>query len=348
MVPGTARLTDRPLLDFRIDRRFEVRGQEVRRRVPGRKLKEISKRPAYTDLAAHPVPVPSGFASSPPVRLVREGSMAEESCEGCAGGSLDCEQCGGSGTQKCPTRVKCRACGGGVDACWSCGGTRDRDTRKPPAKAQRQVRTDWCRRCGAHDVACPKCQGQQTMPCGVCKEKGVRPCDACKGSKRVRHDPCGGKGYFTAYVEAEISHPVESDRKRVAAPPHLWWPTSWRAGWRVKHLANVWDKLPPDLPESLRAEVEPQLALARREVARRATLRYLPVARVTVDADPEWVYFAFPDRVGAGTDTETGTDILKVVRRPAKQVVLRVAGIASGAVVIAVLAMVLVLRVIGA
>lgn len=342
IVPGTATLTGRSLLDFRIDRRFEIRGKEVPRRVPGKKLKEISKRPVYTDLAAHPIAVPAGFAPSPSVKLVLAGSIAEEPCKhpDCHEGMRDCGECRGSGTRKCPKRVKCDGCGGGVGACWSCGGTRNRDSQKPPAKARTQVRTDWCRRCGAHDAACPKCQGQQTMPCGVCKEKGVRPCDVCKGAKRVEHKPCRGTGYFTTYTEAEITHPVESDRKRVSAPPHLWWPTSsWRAGWRVARLTNVTDKLPADLPENLRAQVEPQLALAKREATRGATLRHLPLARVTVDADPEWVYFAFPARAEP--------DTLKVVRRPAKHVVLRISGIASAAVVIAVLVTVLVVRAIG-
>lgn len=338
MAPGTADLSREPLLDFRIDRRFEVRRDGVQKRVPGRKLKQISRRPSYADLATHPVDVPAGFTPSPPVKLVLEGSVAEVPCPDCSAGKRDCDGCGGSGTQDCPKSVTCDGCGGGADACWSCGGSRNRGSRRPPAhvQAQARTRTDWCRRCGERNVACPKCVGSQAMTCPECNGKGRRRCDACNGSKRVQHKPCAGTGFFTTFVEAVITHPVESDRERVPAPAHLRWPTHWRAGWREKHLTNVTDKLPADLPEPLRALVEPQLALAEGEVTRGATLRHLPVARVTVDADPEWVYFAFPER------EETGGG-LRVVRRPARQRVVRWAGIASAAVVVAVLVTVLVM-----
>ena len=337
IVPGTATLTKHPLLDFRIVRRFEERRGGLERRVPGRKLKQMSKRPTYTDLATHPVDVPPGFARTPPVKRVLAGSVAEVPCGDCDGGTRACEGCRGSGTQDCVKTVTCDGCGGGSDACWSCGGTRNRGSRKPPANAQ--VRTDWCRRCGKHDVACPKCVGYGTMTCSVCDGKGHRSCDACKGSKRVQHKPCEGTGAFTTFTEAEITHPVRPHEERVRAPAHLWWPTRWRADWRKQHLNKVTDKLPADLPDPLRAQIEPQLPLAAREVARQATLRYLPLARVTVDADPNRVYFAFPDR------SETGA--IEVVRRPSRPRVVRLTSIASAAVAVAVLVTVLALTTLG-
>ncbi|WP_405819458.1 hypothetical protein OG241_29570 [Streptomyces sp. NBC_01390] len=343
VVPTTARLTRRTLLDFRIVRRTVVRGRPVPRSIPGKRLSEISKRPSYTDLATHPVEVPSGFAEATPVTLVLEGSVAETPCRDrdCDGGKVDCTECGASGRVDCPKTVKCRGCGGGVDACWSCAGTEKKGTRKPPANARsNQARTDWCRLCGEHDVACPKCLGKRTKPCGVCKGKGFRTCDTCDGDKRLKHGPCGGSGFVTTFTEVEIRFPVERDKVRVRDLPHLWWPTSpSRASWREKRLTDVTDKLPADLPDTLRARVEPKLALINGEATREATLRYLPVARVTVVDDLEWVYFAFPDR--------QGPDALKVVRRPSKQVVLRVSGIAAASVVIAVLVTVLVVSAIG-
>jgi len=340
VAPGTAELSREPLLDFRIDRRFEERHPGVPRRVAGKKLKQISKRPTYTDLATHHVPVPSGFLPSPPVKLVLAGSVAEVPCPDCAAGKRDCETCGGSGTQDCPKAVTCDGCGGGADACWSCGGTRNRGSRKPPAnpQARAKTRTDWCRRCGERDVACPKCVGSQTMTCPDCNGKGRGPCGACEGAKRLEHKPCGGSGFFTTFIEAVITHPVESDQEQVPAPLHLRWPTS-RAGWRRAHLNNAIDKLPADLPETLRTRVEPKLALAERELARGATLSHLPLARVTVDADPDWVYFAFPERPEGAT--------LKVVRRPARQRVIRLVGMVSAAVVVALLVTVLVLTTTG-
>ncbi|MDX3458112.1 hypothetical protein PV396_40300 [Streptomyces sp. ME02-8801-2C] len=338
VAPGTAELSRQPLLEFRIDRRFEERHPGVPERVPGKKLKQIAKRPSYTDLATHQVPVPAGFQPTLPVRLVLAGSVAEGPCPDCAAGKRDCDTCGGSGTQDCPELVACDGCGGGSDSCWSCGGNRRPGSRKPPPNAS--PRTDWCRRCAAPKAACPKCVGFQTMTCPVCDGKRRRKCEACNGAKRVRHKPCEGTGFFTTFIEARITHPVESEQERVAAPAHLRWRTQWRAGWREKRLHRVTDKLPADLPETLRGQVEPQLALAEREVARLATLRYLPVARVTVDADPDWVYFAFPGRSESAAP-------LNVVRRPAKQRVLRLVGIASAAVVVALLVTLLVLSVTG-
>ncbi|MEU6224140.1 hypothetical protein [Streptomyces sp. NPDC047042] len=339
VAPGTAELSRQPLLEFRIDRRFEERHPGVPERVPGKKLKQIARRPSYTDLATHHVPVPAGFQPTPPVRLVLAGSVAEGPCPDCAAGKRDCDTCGGSGTQDCPDVVACDGCGGGSDSCWSCGGggSRRRGSRKPPPNAS--PRTDWCRRCAAPKSACPKCVGFQTMTCPVCDGKRRRKCEACNGAKRVRHKPCEGTGFFTTFIEARITHPVESEQERVAAPAHLRLLTQWRAGWREERLRRVTDKLPADLPETLRGQVERQLALAEREVTRLATLRYLPVARVTVDADPDWVYFAFPERSGSAT--------LKVVRRPAKQRVLRLVGIAAAAVVVALLVTLLVLSVTG-
>lgn len=327
------------MLDFRIDRRFEVRGKPEQALVPGRKLKRISEFPTYTDLDTLDVPVPAGFAPSLPVTLVLAGSIAEEQCPGCEAGRRDCVPCKGSGTQDCPQTVKCPGCGGGADACWSCAGTRKKGYRKPPAKARSKPRTDWCRLCGEHDVACPKCFGEKTKVCRLCKGTGHKSCDTCGGRKRVEHKLCAASGYLTTFTKVVVDHPVEPDPKQIPAPLHLRWPTR-RAGWRWETLTDVTDKLPADLPETLRTEVEPLLTFAKGEVAREVTLGHLPVARVTVESDPEWVYFAFPER----PETDGG---LKVVRRPARQRVVRLAAIASAAVVIAVLVTWLVMKAIG-
>ncbi|WP_143666596.1 hypothetical protein, partial [Streptomyces reticuliscabiei] len=113
VAPGTAELSRRPLLDFRIERRFEERREGVPRQMPGKKLRQISKRPTYTDLATHVVPVPPGFASSPPVELVLAGSVAEVPCVDCEGGKQGCVSCGGHGRQDCVQKVTCTGCGGG-------------------------------------------------------------------------------------------------------------------------------------------------------------------------------------------------------------------------------------------
>lgn len=338
-VPGEAHLTDRSLLDFHIERRLEKRGRPGPMKVPGRKLKQISRWPTYTDPDAIEVPVPSGFGWSAPVTVVLAGSIAEEQDPDCDAGWLTCDVCKGSGTQTCPTRVKCRGCDGGTDACWSCGGTRKKGHRKPPPQGQRKARTTCCRLCGEHDVACPECFGEQTKQCGVCNGTGNSPCGECDGDKRVKHDACKGTGYFTTFTGVVIEHPVEKDEEVPPPPAHLWWQTR-RAGWRKEILTNVTDKLPANLPETLRTEVEPRLALAKGEVLRKATLRFLPVGRVTVTGDQERVYFVFPEPPEAGGG-------LKVVRRPARQRVVRLAGLTAAAVVIAALVALLAMQVTG-
>ncbi|WP_405536455.1 hypothetical protein OG787_25120 [Streptomyces sp. NBC_00075] len=342
LVPGTAELSRRPLLDFRIERRFEVRRGGVRQRVPGKKLKQISrKRETYTDLDTHPVDVPAGFAPSPTVILVLAGSIAEVPCADCKGGKQGCGLCAGRGTRDCAQKVNCTGCGGGTAACLSCGGSRTAygPRNRQPSRTASGPRVQ-CARCGSHNAACPKCAGRQTMDCPDCDGKGLRPCDSCGGRKNVRHEECEGTGFFTTWTEAHITHPVAADRERDPAPAYLWWPTHRTGGWREAPLKDVTDKLPADLDESHRALVQPHLARKQREVRRRVTLRHLPLARVAVNASPKWVYFAFPERPEAGAG-------LKVVRRPARQQVVRFAATASAAVVIVVLVVWLTVKAIG-
>ncbi len=338
-VPGAAHVTPKPLLELSIRRRLVVMGKPEKRKEKTRKAKEISRYPAYTDLDTLEVPVASGFGPPYKVTMVLAGSIREEPCRDCDAGELDCDVCGASGKQDCQERVKCKACGGGANACWSCGGTGKRGSRKPPAKAQNKARSHWCELCGADDMACPDCRGRQTKKCRDCDGTGRRACGECDGSKRVKHEPCAGSGYFTFYTRVVIRLPVEPDSEPIPAPAHLRWQTR-RAGWRKEILTDVTDQLPADLPEALRAVVERRLVLAKGEVRREVTLRYLPVGRVTVNADQEWVYFVFPEPPEAGGG-------LKVVRRPARKQIVRLAGLAATAAVIALLVALLAMQVTG-
>ncbi|MGW1714253.1 hypothetical protein [Streptomyces sp. NPDC002156] len=339
LVPGAAHVIPHPLLEFSVKRRLVVPGKPEDRKEPRRKAKEISRLPTYTDLDTLEVPVPSGFDPPYEMKMVLAGSIRGEPCPDCDAGALDCGACKASGKQDCQKRVKCKTCGGGANACWSCGGAGKRGSRKPPAKAQNKVRIHWCELCGADDMACPDCRGTQTKKCPDCDGTGHRACVECKGSKRVEHKPCAGSGYFTFYTRVVIDLRVTPDSKRIQAPTHLRWQAR-RAGWRQEILTSPAAELPADLPETLRTEVESRLALAKGEVLREATLRYLPVARVTVEGDPEWVYFVFPEPPEAGGG-------LKVVRRPARQRVVRLAGLTAAAVVIAALVALLAMQVTG-
>ncbi len=220
VVPRTAELSRQPLLDFRIERRYEKRRGGLPGRLPGKKLKQVSRRPSYIDLDTHPVEVPPGFAQSPQVELVLAGSIAEVLCPDCAAGKQDCEGCGGRGRIKCVKYVECTGCGGGGDACWECGGTGrppvgPRNRRRP---TNAQVMRVMCNRCGLPDAACPTCLGRKEMNCPACGAQGHRACDTCKGTKHVRHTQCDGTGFFTTWTGAVVTHPVDSDRERNRLP----------------------------------------------------------------------------------------------------------------------------------
>ncbi|WP_105970412.1 hypothetical protein [Streptomyces geranii] len=340
LVPGTAELSRQPLLDFRIVRRFEVRRGGVPQRLPGKKLKQVSKRPSCTDLATEQVPVPEGFGSSPRVELVMAGSIAEVPCADCEGGKQGCGDCGGRGTQDCVRKVDCAGCGGGDAACLSCGGSRTAfgPRNRQPSRTTSGPRVQ-CARCGSHNAACPGCAGRQIVDCPACAGTGLRQCESCKGATNFRHEECKGTGFFTTWTEAHITHPVVPDREQERARAYLWWPTYRQGGWRETPLTDITAKLPPDLPDDHRARVEPHLAHKQGEVRRRATLRHLPVARITVNDRPNWVYFAFPGR--AGTET---TGVVEVVRRPSRPRVVLGAGIATAVLVTAVLVALLATR----
>ncbi|MFC9077575.1 hypothetical protein ACFTY7_11140 [Streptomyces sp. NPDC057062] len=85
--PGAAHLSWQSLLDCRIVRSVEERS-EREMRTTGRR-RDIADRPAYTDLASHPVETPADPVTPLRLELVREGSLGEVACEGCEGGPQD-------------------------------------------------------------------------------------------------------------------------------------------------------------------------------------------------------------------------------------------------------------------
>jgi hypothetical protein len=327
--PGAAEFSRQQLLDFRIVRCIETREQRPRR-VPGRRS-DLAKRPTYTGgLDDYPFDPPADPAVSRSLRLVREGSLEEVACGGCEGGRKDCEACEGRGGRDCPRHVDCDVCEGGPDACWECDGTGTPRTRRAVRAARRSpeaARRATCERCERPDVACPKCLGRRQLDCPACKKSGFVACKDCAGRKRIRHEPCAGTGCFTTWTEGFIGYAPEEDEEKRLAPFHVRMSMDGTAQWSTTVLTSAADKLPDELQAAHRELLAPRLSVGDKEVRRQVTVRHLPLARVTVHADPHRVYYAFPGRAG-----------IEVLDRPSKQRVLHVTARASAALTLVVLA----------
>ncbi|MGC0403127.1 hypothetical protein RKD27_005771 [Streptomyces sp. SAI-126] len=343
--PGAAALTWTILLDFRIVRSLETRGERPMRE-PGSR-DDIANRPTYTVLDSHPVPPPDDPEQARSRLLVREGSLDEERCADCDGGTNKCGPCRGRGVLDCPRFVDCPVCEAGPDACWECEGTGRPRSRKPPrpragtnaadrarpragtSAADRAARVR-CARCRIDDVACPKCRGRRQLDCPDCRKSGQVECTACSGTKRVTHPECRGTGRFTVWTEGWIRHTPHRARERRPGRADLRRATGNTGDWHENVLRRTTDKLPDDLDESDEALIAPHLTPRKNEVARRATLRRLPLAQVRVHADPHRDYFAFPSRTG-----------IEVVSRPTSERVRYFAAVATVSVVLVTLAAVL-------
>jgi hypothetical protein len=329
--PGAAALTWQTLLDFRIVRSVETRGERPMREPGGRD--DIASRPTYTAIDAHRVPPPADPEQARTWLLVREGSLGEERCENCDGGKNKCTTCGGRGVRDCPRFVDCPDCEGGPDACWECEGTgRSRSRRAPHHLRARTTAADRaarvrCARCRVDDVACPKCRGRRQLDCPACQKSGHVQCTACEGTKHVTHQECRGTGRFTVWTEGHIHHTPHRSRERRLGRLDLRRTTGSTGHWDETVLRKTTDKLPDDLDESDEALIAPHLAAREGEVARRATLRRLPLAHVRVNADPHRDYFAFPSHTG-----------IEVTSRPTRERVRYFAAVATAAAVLVVLA----------
>jgi hypothetical protein len=331
--PGAAALTWEVLLDFRIVRSVETRGERLKRE-PGSR-DDLASRPTYTAIDAHRVPPPAEPEQARTWQLVREGSLREEQCKGCDGGTNKCGTCGGRGVRDCARFVDCPLCEGGPDACWECEGTgRPRSRRPSPPRAgtsaaDRAARVR-CTRCRIDDVACPKCQGRRRLDCPDCKKTGRVECTACAGAKRVTHQECRGTGRFTVWTEGYIHQKPERAKERRLGRRDLRRATGNTGHWPETVLRKTTDKLPDDLDESDEALITPHLTPRKGEVARRATLRRLPLAHVRVHADPHRDYFAFPSHTG-----------IEVTSRPTRERVRHFAAVATASAVLVVLVAVL-------
>lgn len=325
--PGAAALTWQFLLDFRIVRSVEERGERPMRE-PGSRREELAGRPTYTSIESYRVAPPDDPERHDAWRLVRRGSLGEERCEKCKGGTNSCGACGGRGVRDCPRFVDCPVCQGGPDACWECEGTGRRRAGRPahPYAAAPSAHRVLCTRCRTSQVACPKCGGRRQLDCTTCKKTGSVQCGTCEGTKRVIHQECEGTGRFTVWTEGYINQSPRREKERRLGRLDLRRTTGNAGRWHETVLRGAADELPDDLDEADRTLIDPLLAPRKDEVARRATLRRLPLAHVRVHADPHRDYYAFPSHTG-----------IEVTSRPTKERVRNVAAIAAASLVLVAL-----------
>ncbi|MFF3563995.1 hypothetical protein ACFYXS_28505 [Streptomyces sp. NPDC002574] len=338
--PTAVRISWHSLLDCRIVRTTETRTESARTH-KGRI--DLSKRAVYTELTTHKVDPPPEPGRPRRIELVQRDSIRERACE-CGNGTWHCKRCEGRGDIPCDTTVVCAACRG-LDPCTACEGTgraRDRaSTRRgaadgtagaPVAASSERVR---CAKCRSPRTACPKCAGRARTECPKCEGRGSVPCPQCKGSGTVPHDACAGTGVLTAWTGAVIEERDRADavtlpRKR---PPRRARRRAGSAGdWRETVLTSSRADLPGDLEHEHHDAIAPRLGRTPGEVARRVTIRHLPLARLAADQDPDRVFYVFPGRYG-----------LEVVPLPSRRRVLHASAVAVAALVVVLLVLALVL-----
>lgn len=336
--PGAAVLTRQTLLDFRIVRSVETRGERPMRQ-PGDRRAELADRPTYTSITAHRVAPPADPSRPVALLLVRRASLVEEWCEDCDGGTNPCAACGGRGGRDCPRFVDCPACQGGPDSCWECEGTGRSRSRRPPrlragtTQADRAARVR-CERCRTSEAACPTCRGRRRLDCPDCGKSGFVRCDVCTGTKRVTHQECEGTGRFTVWTEGWIQQTPHHEKERRLGRLDLRRTTGSVGRWQETVLRTATDKLPDDLSETDHALLTPHLTRRDGEVARHATLRRLPLTHISLHADPHRDYYAFPSADG-----------IEVTSRPTTARVRYFATIATASLAVAALLVLLTLTV---
>ncbi|MFF3844664.1 hypothetical protein [Streptomyces sp. NPDC002328] len=335
--PGAATVSWPSVLECRIHRSLEKRREEPgRAKGPRSANQRVADRPTYTDLHANPVTPPDDPATARRIDLVREGTLDETACDGCTDGRKDCDACKGRGGRDCPAWIECEVCEGGPDACWECDGTGTPRTRRPRASARprpegARPRAAQCKRCAAADVACPNCAGEWKWKCPACKGKGRITCGECKGARRLPHQPCGATGRLTVWTAGVITHTPATDELKPVYPPF----SRLKSGRRLTAELNAaGDELPDFLDDVHRKRLARLLAEQDREVRRRVSLSYLPLARVESPADPRRVYYAFPAATGG----------IEVIDRFSRQRVSAFAWTAAAVVALAVVVAVTVLR----
>lgn len=326
-------LARRTLVRGRIVRCLESRA-ESQRSEPG--VVSLSARSTYDDLGEYHLDPPQDPARPPKsVRLVKRGSEAVRPCPSpCDGGSVKCPECSGRRTVRCEPLTVCEGCGN-KNSCLNC---RADDGEKGsgsaassgPGRPAGELRK--CGECGERGVACRLCLGRGEVDCLDCDGRGRRDCPRCERSGTVEHEECGGTGSHTTWTEGAISRRPET--KTLRWPEHgvplwVWRKARDRGGWRTTELLGYgrsFDGLDDETAKGL----DPALARTGNEIARKVTLKTLPLTRIEVPLLPDRVLYAHPARAAHSEDPYS----YEVFAVPSRQRTLQIAVAAVGALAV--------------
>ncbi|WP_405525362.1 hypothetical protein OG426_21000 [Streptomyces canus] len=229
--PGAEALTWQVLLDFRIVRSVETRGERPMRE-PGSR-DDIASRPTYTDIDSHRVPPPDDPELSRSRLLVLGGSLGEERCADCDGGTNRCGTCGGRGVRDCPRFVDCPVCEGGHVECTASSGTKRVTHQECQGTGRFTVWTEgWIhqnRSCGLSRIE----SAQPHAPNGLGRTGPRRTQPRGSDTDPVRGPISGGpRGRRPLWTLPCATWPDGHGQSRRGGPePSLWWsggPARWR------------------------------------------------------------------------------------------------------------------------
>jgi hypothetical protein len=258
---------------------------------------DLSGRREYTgSLAGYRLAAPKDPGIASTLRMVRAGSVEVEHC-GCGTGKASCPRCRGGGDLPCEETQPCGTCRG-IDSCLRCDDVAPAAAAAVETRGGVAVERVTCRRCGTTAVACPACAGRRRVTCDRCQGTGRWDCPDCDRDGTVPHERCGGRGATTTWTEGLITRTpsVTKIKSPVSGVPLGAWGEARRLG--------TWQRLELGADQILSVAVtgefqrlaQEHLGRRKGEVGRRATLDYLPVARVTVPEERTWVYHVVPGK----------------------------------------------------
>ncbi|MEU0739869.1 hypothetical protein [Streptomyces sp. NPDC006134] len=282
---------------------------------------DLSSRPVYDDLGNYHVAPPKSPEEKLTLKLVRRGTVVDESCS-CSNGKVPCPRCSGRGDLPCEESVICPACRG-VDSCLRCDGTGTKIRKLPEDRGPVDERT-LCRRCGERDAACTTCHGRGRVTCSQCGGRGQRSCPDCNRAGTQDHEKCRGAGRIVTWTEGTISRTPKKDtvRKPEAGMPDRVRKAAHESGhWYTMHL-NDDQPVPADATSEFRRAVQPYLSPVKGEIAWQATFKHLKLARAVAPQHPHRVYYVIPT---AGSP--------RVVILPSQRRLWQIAAVVLGALV---------------
>lgn len=278
------------LLEGSVQRCIEKRDQ--RKQVHNGPI-DLSKRPVYISLEDYRLDPPAYPFAASTIRLVQQGSVIEKLCA-CGNGKVTCARCQGRGDLECDATTACPSCHG-IDACTACQGTGRRTGARRVKDTQPADDRVTCRACGTPEAACAQCRGHGRITCPTCQGTTRRECPDCEHAGTVPHERCGGTGGTVTWTEGLITRTPAAEQftSQKTGLPYLARHYARQAGnWREITLSHR-DRIPADLADDF-TDLPAHLNTRIGEIARRATVRHLTLARVVSPLTPRRVYYVFP------------------------------------------------------